>query len=410
MALPNVNVVLTNDNIGFRAPSQNGVSAVLVACAHAPVAGYGVPFLVANMTDVNTAFAHANNAPVREAFAKGFFAEAPAGTKCYVVAYANTTTLQNLLAAANVDALLQYAEGQVRLVAAIKFPGNLYEPVISGGFDADVHAAVTAAQAASVVWNGRNEGFRYFIQGFGFTNAAAAQNYATAANRNGMVVVGSVAGSTAAATLLAMGRAARVEPQENIGKVKTGSLNIAAADAVLIGTTAPELLPVTDLETLYSKRYVFPVKNKVASGYVWNDDNTLTAITDDYNNLAYGRIIDNAQRIAFKEFYEELKDDVNVEADGRLSRVVEKALETKIESAIDRDMRTQLNVLNGRADVQCLVNPDIQEFAALYTKNNISNPNLNIIQSSTVYIFLFLKPKGSLKYINIYLGLTAEAI
>lgn len=408
MALPNVQVTLTNNNLGLQAPSQNGVSVVLVAAPAAPAAGYGTPFLVAGMADVETAFADPANAPVVAAFAKGYYAEAPEGTRCYVLAMAPTTTLETLLAPANAEKALNAAAGEARLLAAIKFPGELYNPTISGGFDGDVHAAVTAAQTLAANWNAKNKGFRFFIEGFGFTNATAATDYSTHNKRNGAIIVGSVANSTAIATLLALGRAARVQPQENIGKVKTGSLNIAPADPVQIGSTPAELVPLSELNTLYNKRYIFPVRNEVASGYVWNDDNTLTSVTDDYNNIAYGRIIDNAQRIAYREFYEELKDDVNVEPNGRLAAVVEKALETKIENAIDRDMRTQLNVINGRAAVQCLVNPDATEFAALYAKNNISNPNLNIIQNNTVYIFLFLQPKGSVKFINIYLGLTAE--
>lgn len=409
MSRPKVLVAVTNGNLGLRPASENGVSAVLVASPVAPVAGYGTAFLVSTINDVKTAFAQAGNEDVVEAFTKGFFAEAPEGTKCYVLAMAQATNLQTLFAAANAEKALNLAAGTVRMVAAIKFPAGGYTPTITGGFDQDVHNAVTDAQTLANAWQVKNKGFRAFVQGYGYTNAAAATDYSTASNRNVAIVVGSIADETATATLLALGRAARVQPQENIGKVKTGSLNIAAADAVKIGAANADAVSSTDLDLLHTKRYIFMVRNENASGYVWNFDSMLTAPTDDYNNLRYGRIIDNAQRIAFREFYEELKDDVFVDANGRLSKVVEKALETKIESAIDSDMRPQLNVIDGRADVECLVNPDPVEYAALYSKNNIS-PNLNIIQNQTVYLFLFLKPKGSLTYINVYLGLTATAV
>jgi hypothetical protein len=51
------------------------------------------------------------------------------------------------------------------------------------------------------------------------------------------MVLAEIAGSSAIATMLAMGRAAKVEPQRNIGRVKDGSLNIASTDAVTIGGT-----------------------------------------------------------------------------------------------------------------------------------------------------------------------------
>lgn len=411
MARPNVLVAITNDNLGLRAPSENGVSVVLVAAPQPPTSGYGVAKLLTTIADVKAEFAHVDNAPVVAAFEKGFFAEAAEGTKVYVLAMAPATNLETLMAAVNAEKALNLAGGKARLLAAIKFPAVGYVPVVTNGFDADVHNAVTAAQTLATAWNVKNKGFRFLIEGYVYSNAAAALDYSTSTNRNGNIVVGSIADSTATATLLALGRLARVEPQENMGKVKTGSLNIAAADAVKIGSIAADLVSSTDLTLLHTKRYITFEKNEIASGYVWNDDNTLTVITDDYNNFRFGRIIDNAQRIAFTEYYEELKDDVEVDAQGRLSAVVEKALETKIESAIDADMRGQLSKRNdGSADVVCLVNPDAVTYAALYAKNGITNPNFNIIQSETIYLFVFLKPKGCLKYINVYLGLTATSI
>ncbi len=411
MARPQVQVVITNDNLGLRVPLQTGTSVVLVASPAAPTAGYGTAFLVSSKADVAAAFAAAGNEPVVAAFNNGFYAEAPEGTKVYVLAMAQSTMLETLLAAANADKALLLAGGQARLLAAIKFPAGGYTPTVTDGFDEDVHDAITAAQTLAAAWQLQNKGFRALIQGFGFTTIAAARDYSTASNRNVACVVGSVSDSTALATLLALGRAAAIEPQQNIGRVKTGSLNIAAAALVKIAATVVDNISKTDLNTLHNKRYITFERNENASGYIFQDDNMLTEVDDDYNNLAYGRIIDNAQRIAYTEYYEELKDDVEVDAAGRLSAVVEKALETKIESAIDADMRGQLSKrTDGSADVRAMVNPDPVQYAALYAKNGITNPNLNVIQSQTIYLFLFLKPKGFAKYINVYLGLTATSI
>lgn len=411
MSRPKVDVIITNGNLGLRAPSEDGYSIVLVASPAAPVVGYGVAKLVTTLAEIKTEFAAVGNEPVIEAFEKGFFAEAAEGTKVIFLAMAQATNLETLFAVANAEKALNLGAGAARLLAAIKFPAGGYTPTTTDGFDQDVHNAVVDAQTLAAAWNAKKKGFRYFVQGYGYTNAGAAKDYSAEAYRNGGIVVGSVADETATATLLALGRAARIQIQENIGKVKTGSLNIDPADSVKIGATEADQVSNADLNILHTKRYITFEKNEIASGYVWNDDNTLTVVTDDYNNFRHGRIIDKAQRIADKEYYEELKDDVEVDENGRLSAVSEKALETKIESAIDADMRANLSKRkDGSADVTCLINPPVETYAALYAKNGITNPNFNIIQSETIYLFLFLKPKGSLKYINVYVGLTATSI
>lgn len=411
MARPGVIVNISNGNLGLSAPNANGVSVLLVAAPAAPTAGYGTPFLITNILEGKAAFANAANAPVVAAIEKGFFAEAAEGTKVYVLAMAQATTLETLLAAVNAEKALNMAGGQARLVAAIKFPANNYAPTIAEGLDQDVIAAVTAAQTLADAWKVKNKGFRAFIQGYGFTNPTDVKDYSSATNRNVAVVIGSVDSSTATAAALALGRAAAIDPQQNIGRVKTGSLNIDPAVSVKIGATEADQVSGTLLNTLHTKRYITFEKNEIASGYVFNDDLMACVSTDDFNNLRNGRVIDNAQRVVYKAYYEELKDDVEVDESGRLDSIVERALETKIQVAIDQEMRGQLATRkDGSSDIQVLVNPDVVDFAALYARNNISNPNLNIIQSETVYLFIFLKPKGCLKYINIYLGLSPTTV
>jgi hypothetical protein len=209
--------------------------------------------------------------------------------------------------------------------------------------------------------------------------------------------------------MLALGRAARVAPQQNIGRIKTGSLAIADTLPVKIGNTVVEQVLSVDLDTLHEKRYIAFEKNATAPGYVWNDDSMLTDPTDDYNNLRHGRVIDNAVRIAYATYYLQLKDDVDVDVDGRLSTVVEKALQNSIEQAISQQMGEQLSAnQDGTPAVQCLVNPDPEVLPQLYEDAGINNPNFNLLQSGTVYLFVRVRPKGCLQYINVYLGYSAD--
>lgn len=402
-----------NGGLNILGPSELGTSLLMVAAPAAPTAGYGVPFVIKNKAEAKTAFAAGGNADVLRAIVEGFFGEAPEGTKLYIVAMAQTTTLTALAGAANTELALNLGGGAVRLVAFGKQPAVGYAPTITNGFDQDVHTAVTAAQTLANTWLGKKKPFRFFVQGFAYSGTAAdALDYATTANRNGHVVVGTVKTADGAgglhALLLALGRASKVQPQQNIGRVKSGSLAIDASYTVRIGATAAEAVADSELEALYDKRYITFEKNLIASGFVWNDDNSATALTDDYNNLRHGRVIDNVVRVAFGVYYRELKEDVEVDAGGRLAPVVEKALEASIESAINQQMAGQLSKKedSNLADVDCLVNPDPVTYAPLYEQNGIT-PNFNIQDGGNVYIFLLLRPKGCIKLINVYLGFTA---
>ncbi|KAA2245494.1 hypothetical protein F0L74_05925 [Chitinophaga agrisoli] len=405
MSRPGVEIFLTNGGLGIQPASDFGVSAVLIASPVAPVAGYGTAFMVKTKTQVATAFAQVGNEDVVKAINEGFYAAAPEGTKLYVLCMAAATTLTTLGAAANANKVLSLGAGTVRLLAAIKFPDEEYEPTVTDGFDQDVHTAVTALQTLSATWFDDNKPFRYFVEGFAFADPATAKNYATSLNRNGFIVAANIDGSTARATMLAMGAAAAVEPQRNIGRIKNGSLPIPETSNVKIGAIAVDAISGADLDTLFEKRYISIEKNKSASGYVFTYDCALCDPTDDYNNLRFGRVIDNATRIAFVTYYRELKDDVEVFAGGRLSTVAEKALEIGIEQAIDDGMRNQLSKkTDGSAAVECLINPDPAQYALLYEQADIEQPNFNLLQTGTIYVFIRLLPKGSLDYINLYLG------
>lgn len=408
MQRPNVNISVMSGGLNLQPPSEFGTSAVLVATPVAPVAGYGVAFLVKNKKQIATAFAQVGNEDVVTVLS-AFYDEAPEGTKLYILAMAQATTMTTMLGAANADTLLNFGGGNIRLVGVIKFPSGAYVPTITTGFDDEVFTAVTAAQTLADAWFANKKPFRALIEGYAFDGVAAtAKDYATDSKRNVGIVVGNIDGKTALATIIVLGRAARSEAQQNIGRIKTGSLKIGEALAVKIGATLVDDYDSDDLDTLWEKRYITFERNETGSGYVLNDDNMLTDPTDDYNNMRYGRVIDNATRIAFATYYNELKDDVDVDEDGRISTAVEKALETSIEVAIDQQIRGQLSKKkSGSADVVCLVNPDPIQYAALYENNGIADPNFNIFLTNNVYLFVMLKPKGCLKYISVYLGFTS---
>lgn len=408
MARPGVNILVTNGGLNLQAPTAFSDSVVLIASPAAPVAGYGIAFLVKSIKQIQTAFAQVNNEPVVAALS-AFYREAPEGTKLYVLAMAQATPLATLLATANASKPLLLAGGSIRLMGVIKFPGVGYVPTITDGMDADVHAAATAAQTLATEWLGYKKPIRILLEGYAFANAAAARSYAEDNKRNVGIVVGNVNDSTALATMYALGRAARIPSQQNIGRIKTGSVNIPDAQPVKIGAILADQMASVDLDTLHEKRYITFEKNAIAPGFVFNDDTMLTAPTDDYGPLRNGRVMDNAVRVAFETYYRELKDDVDVDENGRLVPVEEKALESAVERRIEADMGGQLSTNDdGTAAVECIVNPNPAIFPNLYEDAGINNPNFNLLTSGTVYLFVRMRPVGCLTYINVFLGFSAE--
>jgi hypothetical protein len=404
---PGITIIASNGQLGLQAPSEFGTVGILIASPIAPVAGYSVPFLIRNVAQLTTAFAQAGNEAALAALL-AFYSEASEGGKLYIMAMAPTTTLTVLLAPANANKLLNMGNGDIRLVAVIKFPSGSYAPTITTGFDDEVFTAVIAAQTLADSWFANKKPFRVFIEGYGFVDAGTAKDYVADTKRNVAIIVGNINASTAMVTIQALGRAAASGSQQNIGRIKSGSLKIAEDAVVKIGAVTVEQMIASDLDLLYAKRYITLERNEIGSGYVFNDDNMLTTPADDYNSLTNGRVIDNATRVAFATFYRDLKDDVDVDENGRLSIAVEKALETEIETAINTQMPGQLSrKKDGTADVECLVNPDYTAYAQLYEANSITDPNFSILQTNNIYIFLRLKPKGQLKYITVLLGYTA---
>jgi Protein of unknown function (DUF2586) len=408
MARPKVNISTTNGNLGGLTPNVDGVCGLIMAIPAAPASGYGTPVLIKSKKQAAEELADETNALALAAINDGFFAEAAEGSKLYCLFLAPTTTLEAMASAANGGKLLSYAAGSISLLALAKFPAANYTPVVTDGIDQDVVKAVDVAQTLASAWFEQRKPFRCLIQGYAFTTPTAVKSYASDKKDNVAIVLGAVNDNTATALLLALGRASNLPVQRNIGRVKNGSLHLSESASVKIGAKLMSEVDNVDLDSLWEKRFITFERNEAAPGYLFNDDNMLGATTSDFSSLRNGRTIDKAVRIAYEVYYNELKDDVDVDSNGRLSAAVEAALAQGIEDAITYRMAGEISENdNGTAAVEALVNPDPVQYVALYSAAGIDAPNLNILSSNQVYIFVRIRPKGCLKYIDVFLGYTA---
>jgi hypothetical protein len=103
-------------------------------------------------------------------------------------------------------------------------------------------------------------------------------------------------------------------------------------------------------------------------------------------------------RIAYIQYYKTLKDDIEVDENGRIEKAIEKNLEQDIIDAIEKGIGGNISGVNA------LVNPDTTTSAGLYTNANIANPNLNLTSGGKLYVFLTIRPKGYIKDVNVLLG------
>ncbi|MFB6454443.1 DUF2586 family protein [Chitinophaga sp. Hz27] len=407
MARPKVNISTTNGNLGGLAPSIDGVAGIIMAVAQAPTAGYNTPVLIRSKKQATDVLSQSANVQALQAIHEGFFAEAPEGSKLYCLFVPQTSNLEDITAPAIAEKLLNFAGGTISLLAVAKFPATGYTPVVTDGVDQDVTKAAAALQTLAQHWFDLRKPFRAFVQGYGFTKATELKDYSAEKKDNVGIVLGTVNDNSATAVLLALGRAAKVPVMRNIGRVKSGSLTIADDAAVKVGSSNADAMENAELETIWEKRYITFERNESAPGYLFNDDNMLGTPTSDFSSLRNGRTIDKAVRIAYEVYYNELKDDVDVDKDGRLSVAAEAALELQIEEAISRRMNGEISRnTDGSPAVEAMVNPDPEQFAGLYSAAGIDSPNLNILSSNHVYIFVRIRPKGCVKYIDVYLGYT----
>lgn len=400
MSNPKVSVLLGASNLGLSAADEKGTMGLLASIPAAPTAGYGVAVLIKSKAQAKAQLSDALNAGILTAIQNGFYGEVSEGSPLYCLFVANTTTLTQLADVANghfakIDAL---SGKKIRTVAIVRYPADAYTPTITTGVDEDVLSAITKGQALAADRIAQNKLLTVLLEGRGFTNATDLKDFSTSTAPQVSVVIASEDSNTGTPVLRALGKKAANPIQRNIGRVKSGSLNIGSDVVIKLGATAFASISVDDLNTLHDKRVITYLANEDAPGYIFNDDITCELATSDYSTLSNNAVIGEAMRIAYSQYYRTLKDDLDVDENGRISNAIEKNLQQDIIDSILKDIGDNIS------GVDALVNPDTTTSAGLYAAANISNPNLNLTSGGKLYVFLTIRPKGYVKDVSVLLG------
>lgn len=376
MSLPKTTVTLGNNTLGRIGATEDGTSALILSgiavsgkFALGDVLGPIVQLKDAEALGIDEAYDTANST-IAWKHVKDFYAEAPAGTKLYLMVVAMTQTLTTTATGATangVTKLIETAAGNIKLLGLTFTPSGSYTPTFTDQLEADLWTALPALLAT---WNtqfGYKRPFRALVEGRNFQGTLASlknlKDAASSPNVNvaGVVISndydygsGSGVQSKYASVGAALGRAAASKVNRNIGRVKSGQV-LSIATAGISNGTKMSAVSSAQQESLDSFGYIFLRTHTGKSGYFWNDDHMACVATDDYAQLSLGRAIDKAVRIVHLVNTEEILDEIAVDpSTGKMDVAAVKHYQVILENALNAQMTANQEV----SGVSVYVDPD----------------------------------------------------
>lgn len=393
--LPRVKIYFENGNIGAQNPSEDGVCG-LICTAVGVVDKFELltPELLTSLdglTELGITSSQDDANAILYKTVSEFYKEAPANSKLWIYGVADTVTLTQMLdvSSTHAKALINAANGSLRMLMVSKADADEYTPVVTDGIDADVTTAITKAQelcewATNVMF----APLFCVIPGRHFSGTAAALADLTegADNRVAVLIGDTVSGSDDAAVGLLCGRYAAIQVHRSAARVRSGAI---AVDALYIGSVMPESAQadvINDLGYITFRSFVGK------AGYYFTDDKLATSLSDDYALIPRRRSIDKAYRIAYQTLVDELGNEIPLTTEGFIPMSVVKSIQNSVERAIMSSMGVAGELGSDPDDtsdtgVECYINPE-----------------QNIVSTSKFEVRLRIKPFGYAKYIDLYIG------
>lgn len=391
--LPRVKIYFESGALGSVIPSPDGVLGIV--CSGAAVSGkfaLATEYVIRKFEDLNDTLGitEANNANIVKLF-NDFYSIAPAGTEVWLMAFANTVTMTDMLDKTQSYAklLLQRANGRIRGIICSRTPGSGYTPTITNALDDDCNTALIKAQALGVYAEETLKAPIFvLIEGKSYSGVVASLNDNTSAayNRANIFIGNNTNDATSSCIGVLAGRIASIPVQRNVGRVKDGP---CISDQAYIGSAKVE---ASDPESVHDKGYI-TLRNYVGrAGYFFTDDVLATAVSDDYRSITARRTIDKAYRIGYDTLLSELLDEIPVNDDGTMQPAMAKIWEGKVENAIALQMTANREL---SADVTNPKDRGVQCFI---------DTTQNVVSTSRVVARVRVKPFGYSRYVDCYIG------
>ena len=390
MALPGVTIELMSGGLGRVSATDDGVAGLLLTgTAVGSTLELNKHYQLSTTRDLDTLGVTAENNPLVDHEVRSFYAQAGDGSELHLLVVSEASVLEDMCdpsAESPLCKLIEGAGGRIRIVGVNRLIGEEESPDTSQGIDGDAIAAAAKAQQCAESYAEKIMPFRLFLPAAKWTGEVGTYKPSGSSyNRVAMVLAseGELAGQYPAAIGMVLGRAAKLEPQQDLGRVKSGSL---AADGYF--TDGSNFLEKQGLaESLIDAGFIFFMHYPSKNGCYLNGCPMACADTDDYAVLNNGRVIDKAMVVCYDTYISEIMDNVVVDADGKLSSGVCTNFEAMVENAVASLMDGQISSFSAYVD-----------------------PDQNILSTSRLEIECTIVPLGVAKNIHVKLGFSNPAL
>lgn len=391
MPLPGVKINLGNGALGRVSASADGVAGlILTGTAVENKLQLNKPYQISSTRDLVMLGVTAENNPLLEKEIKAFYAQSGDGSELHLLIVSEATTLAAMCdpaADSPLCKLIDSSGGRIRLVGVNKLPPAEYEADTAEGIDKDAITAAEKAQQTAESYADKIRPFRVLLPAPAWTGSTDALFKPSEGSYNRVAMIlasdSKIGEAYPAAVGMILGRAAAMEPQQCIGRVKSGVLT--SNGYFTNGSTYLEKSGLAD--ALHDAGYIFFMNITAKNGCYLNGDPMAAPVTDDYSTLNLGRIIDKASVLAYTTYITEIMDNIEVDDKGQLAVGACKNFEAMIENAIGGTMGNQ-----------------ISSFSAYV------NPAQNILSTGKLTIECKLRPLGVIRNIVVNLSFDNPAI
>ena len=403
MALPGVEITLGNGGLGRVSATDDGIAALLLTGTEVSITtenekgktetkttlAWGKHYQLSSTKDLDTLGITSKNNHLVYKEVCSFYAQAGEGAELHLMVVDPETKLSDMVstvATSPLSKLIEAAAGRVKIVGVNRLNSGNENEDRPKGIDGDAITAAQIAQQTAENYAKKIMPFRIFLPAPNWTGENPEfKPSGSSYNRVAMVLAseGQLEGQYPAAIGMVLGRAAKAEPQQDLGRVKFGSL--AANGYFTDGSAFLEKQSLAD--SLNDAGYIFFLNYPGKNGCYLNGCPMACSATDDYAVLNNGRIMDKAMRIAYDTYISEIMDNVKVGDDGKLPSGVCSSFESMIENA-----------------VASLMDGQISSFKAYV------NPEQNILSTSTLQVECSIVPLGVLKTIKVLLSFSNPAL
>lgn len=390
MALPGVTIELQSGGLGRVSATDDGVAGLIVTgTAVDDKLVLNKHYQLSTTRDLDGLGVTAENNALLDHEVRSFYAQAGEGAELHLLVVAEATLLTAICdpgADSPLSKLIEGAGGRIRIVGVNRLVGAEEEVDTEQGIDGDTITAAAKAQQCAEGFANKIMPFRIILPAAKWTGEVGTYKPSESSyNRVAMVLAseGEISGQYPAAVGMVLGRAAKAEPQQDLGRVKFGSM--AAEGYFTDGSPFLEKQGLTS--SLNDAGFIFFLNYPSKNGCYLNGCPMATSATDDYATMNNGRVIDKAMIIAYDTYISEIMDNVAVDSDGTLPAGVCTSFEAMIENAVASLMDGQISSFSAYVD-----------------------PNQNILSTSKLEVECDIVPMGVLKNIHVKLGFSNPAL